>query len=344
MKRLAGFVLGLCLAAGSAAAQTQIAINYGVAQFLVSTAAIFSIPKAMGFWQEEGLDVSPQAADGSGPALQQLIVGRVRMTLTGLPAAMELINKGAPIKIVASAYSSNVFYPVVLADSPIRSIADFKSKTIGVPSLASNNAIWIKAIAKAYGLNPDRDIQLVAVGSGAASLQALQSHRLDGLQSFEAEYDAFEGQGAKFYRFNDLPVLKDLSFVQGLMVNQADLQDQPRMVVGLLRGMAKAAVWSRAHLQDAVRLHWKTFPLTKPQGQDEAVVLSRAVEVLRKQLDHYTQPFGVVAPDRVIAARDALFEFGGLTKKLDPGAYFTDALLAQVNDFDPAAVAALPPR
>ena len=66
--------------------------------------------------------------------------------------------------------------------------------------------------------------------------------------------------------------------------------------------------------------------------------------MLRKQLDHYTQPFGVAAPDRVIAARDALFEFGGLSKKLDPGAYFTDALLAQVNDFDPAAVAALPPR
>ena len=69
MKRLAGFVLLLCLAAGSAVAQTQLAINYGVAQFLVSTAAIFSIPKAMGSWQQEGLDVSPQAADGSGPAL-----------------------------------------------------------------------------------------------------------------------------------------------------------------------------------------------------------------------------------------------------------------------------------
>ena len=199
------------------------------------------------------------------------------MTLTGLPAAMELINKGAPIRIVASAYASNVFYPVVLEDSQIRTIADFKGKTIGVPALASNNSIWIKAIVKSYGLNPD-DIQLVGVGSGAASLQALQSHRIDGLQSFGAEYDAFEGQGAHFRRFNDLPELKDLSFVQGLMVNQDDLRDHPEILVGLLRGMAKAAVWSRAHLEDAVRLHWKMFPLTKPQGQDER---SRCPEQLR---------------------------------------------------------------
>jgi NitT/TauT family transport system substrate-binding protein len=344
MRRLAGLVLSLCLAAGSAAAQTQVTINYGVAQFLVSTAAIFSIPKAMGFWQQEGLDVSPQAADGSGSALQQLIVGRVRMTLTGLPAAMELINKGAPIKIVASAYATNVFYPVVLEDSPIRSIADFKGKTIGVPALASNNSIWIKTIVKSYGLNPDRDIQLVAVGSGAASLQSLQSHRIDGLQSFGAEYDAFEGQGVHFRRFNDLPELKDLSFVQGLMVNQDDLRDHPAVLVGLLRGMAKAAVWSRAHLEDAVRLHWKTFPLTKPQGQDEAVALSRAIEVLRKQLAVYTFPFGVASTEKVITARDALFEFGGLTKKQDPDVYYTDQLLKQANDFDAAAIEALPPR
>jgi NitT/TauT family transport system substrate-binding protein len=175
-------------------------------------------------------------------------------------------------------------------------------------------------------------------------LQALQSHRNDGLQSFGAEYDAFEGQGAHFRRFNDLPELKNLAFVQGLMVNQDDLHNHPAILVGLLRGMAKAAVWSRAHLEDAVRLHWKTFPLTKPQGQDEAIVLSRAVEVLRRQLNVYTMPFGVASPEKVIAARDALFEFGGLTKKQDPDVYYTNELLNQVNDFDAAEIEALPPH
>jgi NitT/TauT family transport system substrate-binding protein len=321
---------------------TPVTINYGVAQFIVSTAAVFSIPRAMGFWQEEGLDVSEQGADGAGPALQQLIAGRVSMTLTGIPSAMELINKGGPIKIVASAYAENVFYPVVLADSPIHSIQDFKNKTIGVTAIASTNTIWMKAIAKAYGLNPDRDLKLIGVGSGAAPVQALLSHRLDALQLFEAEYDVDEGPTVQFRRFNDLPVLKDLSFVQGLIVNQADLQSRPKLIVGLLRGIAKAAVWARAHPEEAVRLHWKIFPLTKPQGQDEAAALARATLVLSKQLARYTQPFGGADSAKIAATRDALFEFGGLTKKMEPDDYFTAALIAQANDFDPVAVAALP--
>ncbi len=339
MKRLIAL---FCLAAFPAHALQPVTINYGVSQFIVSTAAVFSIPKAMGFWQEEGLDVTAQGADGAGPALQQLIAGRVSMTLTGLPSAMELINKGAPIKIAASAYADNVFYPVVLEESPIRTIQDFKDKTIGVTALASTNTIWMKAIAKAYGLNPDRDLKLVGVGSGAAPLQALRSGRLDALQLFEAEYDADEGQGVKFRRFNDMPVLKDLSFVQGLMVNQADIAANPKLVLGLLRGIAKAAVWAGAHPEDAVRLHWKIFPLTKPQGQDEVTALAHATLVLKHQLAHYTRPFGAAEPARVIATRDALFEFGGLTKKLEADDYYTTALVAQANAFDAAAIAALP--
>ena len=278
MKRLLGLLTGLSLLAATASAQPlkSVTINYGVTQFIISTAAIFSIPKAMGFWQQEGLDVTPQGADGAGPALQQLIAGRVQMTFTGLPSAMELINKGAPLKIVASAYADNLFYPVVPSDSPIHSIPDFKDKTIGVTALASTNTIWMKAIAKSYGLDPNRDIKLVGVGSGAAPLQALLSHRLDALQLFEAEYDNDEGQGVQFRRFNDLPLLKDLSFVQGLIVNTESLQKDPQVVAGLLRGMAKAAVWASAHPADAVRLHWRIFPMTKPQGQDELAALQHA--------------------------------------------------------------------
>jgi NitT/TauT family transport system substrate-binding protein len=315
-----------------------------VSQFIVSTAAIFSIPKAMGFWQEEGLDVTAQGADGAGPALQQLITSRVRLTLTGIPAAMELINKGAPLKIVASAYTDNVFYPVVLDDSPIRTIQQFKDKTVGVTAVASTNTIWIKAIVKAYGLNPDRDIRLVGAGSGAAPLQALTSHRLDALQLFEAEYDAAETQGVKLRRFNTLPELKDLSFVQGLMANQVDLRDNPRLIVGLLRGIAKAAVWADTHTEDAVRLHWKIFPLTKPQSMDDAMAVAAGATVLKHQLSHYTRPFGVTSNNKIIATRDTLYEFGGLTKKLVPSDYYSDALLTEVNSFDPNAIAALRPR
>jgi hypothetical protein len=69
-----------------------------------------------------------------------------------------------------------------------------------------------------------------------------------------------------------------------------------------------------------------------------------ATLVLKKQLDHYTRPFGAADPAKVIATRDVLSDFGGLTKKPEPGDYDMAAFIAGANDFDAAAIAGLPSR
>jgi NitT/TauT family transport system substrate-binding protein len=329
------------------AALRSVAINYGVPQIPVSTAAIFSIPRRLGLWAKEGLDVATEGAQGAGPGLQQLIAGQVMLTFTGLPAAMELINKGAPIRIVASVYNSNVFYPVVLATSPVRDIPDLKGKTIGVTGVASTNAQWIKAILKSYGISGD-DIHLVGTGDGASAISALVHGQVDALQLVEADYDRYEAAGVALRRLNTAPILQKLSFVQGLIASQRTIADDPSLITGLLRGIAEAAFYSQAHVEDAVRMHWAEFPETRLLGGDQAKALRDAATVLRNQLGHYTSPttggFGAASPASVAYTRDALFDLGQLSKKLPTEDYFTDRFIGPANDFDHAAILALPPN
>ena len=333
--------------AASAQATKAAILNYGVTHFPVNTAMIFSIPQIMGFWEEEGLKVQVEGASGAGPALQQLVAGRVSMTFTGIPTALELINKGAPIRVVASAYSGNVFYPVVLADSPIKSIQDFKGKSVGLTAVASTNAMWMRAILRLNGVDP-KEVTFVGSGEGAAGLQALREKRVDALQLYEAQYDAYETMGVKLRRFNDDPALKRLSFVQGLVTRDELIKNDPKVVEGLLRGMAKATVYAHAHPEQTVKMHWKVFPQSKPQGIDEARALHEGVQILEQQLRHYSYTkegrFGFAPPEAVDTVRDQLFELEVLTKKLPAEQYFDRSFLERVNNFDAKKIEAMPAK
>jgi NitT/TauT family transport system substrate-binding protein len=307
---------------------------------------MFSVPQRLGLYAREGLEVAGQGAQGAGPALQQLIAGRVVLTFTGLPAAMELINKGAPIKVVASVYRDNVFYPVVLASSPITDIRGLKNKTIGVTGIASTNALWFRAIMRSYGV-AESDFKLVATGDGASALAALVNHQVDALQLVEADYDRFETMGVKLRRLNTAPILRKLNFVQGLVANTHTIDSDPALITDLLRAIAEAAAYCTARPADGVRMHWAQFPESKPRGNPEKALAADTL-VLKHQMSHYTSAdggtFGLESRAGVELTRDTLASLGQLSKRLPASSYYTDAFIKPANTFDRAAILALPPK
>jgi len=165
----------------------------------------------------------------------------------------------------------------------------------------------------------DDDVKLVGTGDGASALAALMHGQVDALQLVGADYDRFETTGVKLRRLNAAPILQKLSFVQGLVAAQRQLDSDPGVIGGLLRAIAEGAVYSEAHTQDAVRMHWAQFPGSKAQGS-ESKALADATMVLKNQLFHYTSAeggkFGAVAPHEIELARDTLVSLGQLSKAL----------------------------
>ena len=67
------FLLSIAFTAIVHAEDRKVAINFGLTYVPVGNSPVFTVPKSMGFWKEEGLDVEVQLANGTGSALQQLI-------------------------------------------------------------------------------------------------------------------------------------------------------------------------------------------------------------------------------------------------------------------------------
>jgi NitT/TauT family transport system substrate-binding protein len=340
---------GLLAAQDAAPAQPlrKVAINFGLTYVPVGNSPVFSVPQAMGFWKEEGLDVAVQLANGSGTAFQQLIAGQVVGTVGGVPPAMALINKGAKIVTVASINSRNIYYPVALADSRIKTVKDFKGAKIGIVSASSSNVYWIKALVKKYGLDPDKDITLVSVGSGPAALQALQSGRIDVLQLFEAAYDQIELNGYKLRRFDNVPEFNALAYTFGFTTREDIRKNDPDLLVRILRGITKGIVYAKAHPEAAVKMHWKVYPLAKQQGKSDEDALKNDVAIIKSALKNHAwvekKKFGYERKEAVEAIRDTLKQFGALDEALPAERYFDPSLVDKFNDFDHAAVAARKP-
>lgn len=330
-----------------AAELRKTAINFGLTYVPVGNSPVFAVPQAMGFWKEEGLAVEVQLANGSGSAMQQLIAGQVAASVGGVPPAMALINRGAKIITAASFNSRNIYYPVALETSRIKTIADMKGTKIGVVSASSSNIYWIKATAQTAGLDPAADLTLVSVGSGPAALQALQSGRIDVLQLFEAAYDQIELNGFKLRRFDDIAAFNALAFTFGLTVRTATLRDDPDLIVRIMRGITKGIVYAKANPEATVRMHWKIYPLAKPQGVSDERALANDLAILQSALKNHAwadqDKFGYEKPEAVIAVRDVLKQFGELDVALPPERYFDPSRVAQYNDFDHEALKRRPP-
>ena len=340
---LAALGLGL-LGAQVEAADRKVKLAYGVAVVNSSTAPWLSAAKTGGFWQEEGLDVEVTGYQGAGPAMQLLANGDADIVVTGTPNMMRLREEGVKVKCVANIYARNHVYPVVLPDSPIKTIEDFKGKKVGMQALAGSVRIWTDVLLKAHGMTIDDLGGAIAVGTGAAAVQALKSKQIDVLVEWHGHYALLETQfGMQFRKFDDDPALAENSFVHCVHASDKIINEEPEVVEGVIRGIAKGIIFSQVNPEAAADGHFKQFPRSLPQGvsREEAVKNAGKVIALNVQLSAPTSDkgeWGLASQKQVELVRDALVEAGVLKKALDWSEYYTPQFIKAANDFDREAV------
>jgi NitT/TauT family transport system substrate-binding protein len=352
MKKLvtAAAMVGVLLAVWGAAGLAQdkplkkVVFAVTTKDISVGHSAHSSLPRALGYWKDEGLDVTVTSVEGSAAGMQQLAAGNLQIVSIGPEEIVIGREKGIKIKGYYVQARETIYRLVVPADSPLAKVADLKGKTIGVPSLASGSVPFAKALVAAAGIDPEKDIKILAVGVGAPGRLALQQKTVDCLALWDTLQASIENSGMSLRRL-DLPMVHEM-LGQTLATRDDQVVENAAVLVGFARGVAKATVFGLANPEAAVRIHWKMYPETRPQTGDEAKALKDALNVFNarfmlQRVDNRPDPrFGIGTLAQWTKLQGIFKEQKLIEGSVPPADLYTSALVDQINKFDQAAIVA----
>ena len=222
-------VISLAANARPAAALEDVIVSYAgpTVTFLPAEVA-----RRRGFFREQNLDAK-LLLTRSEVDRAALVSGSVDYTLRA-GSSFVSAARGLPVRIVLLA-TIKPFWGLVVRPQ-IKSVAELKGKSLGVPGLLGAQQLSAKYILKHYGLDPDKDVVYRVVETGAR-IPAIQSGAID-----SSMMDYGEAFRAKKIGLKMLVNAADLHglLAGGLAVNITKLKEQPDQVRRVLKAMVEA--------------------------------------------------------------------------------------------------------
>lgn len=217
---------------------------------------IFPLAKERGYMAEEGIDLNI-AIMASTVGIQSVVAGDMHFTGSGSSALVAVTNGNAPLKTVLAVNDQVLQWLAVRPQ--YSSLKELKNKRIAVTSVAAVATFMLKKVAPKYGLDANRDVTFLGMGSGER-LTALMAGTVDAaLMGTDDRYPALE-QGMKEIMYLGKEVKNSWGTVA---TNDRFIKEQPKVMLGVMRALVKALRLVRQNREVAVNAIAKFSELKK---------------------------------------------------------------------------------
>lgn len=131
-----------------------------------------------GIFERNNLKVDAQLIAGGASTTAALLSGQIQISQAGGSETLSAVSNGADLVIVAVA--SGV-YPYLFEVIPeIQTFQDLQGKKLGVSNIGGSADIATRVVLRQHGLDPEKDVTIVATGSAANRTSALSSGAIQG--------------------------------------------------------------------------------------------------------------------------------------------------------------------
>jgi NitT/TauT family transport system substrate-binding protein len=269
-------------------------INWGVTSLSAGN-WIPWIAKEAKIYEKHGLDVELILLRGSGQTSAAILGGSIFSAPVTLTTMIMADLSGADFINVAHTVAA--VNTKLLVKPDIKRVEDLKGKRVGITSLGSLSDFLLKHAFRKYGLDPNRDITWLTMGTPTERLQGLLAGSVDAV---EASYPIDLQGEKKGYRVL-LDLRKEVSYPSMSVVTRRKTINEDRDTVAR---MVRAHVEGIAHFKQN-----KEFSLR---------VLGKALkitdrEMLENSYETYKQDF-IAAPYPITKGLEATYDFIAQTR------------------------------
>lgn len=303
-----------------------------------------AVAKQLGYFEQEGLDVTILPVNGSNEVAIQISAGNADVGLASPADAIIGMQSGKDLDVqyYANLYYSNIWPISVIASSSVKDVKELKGKKIGVLSMGSTGITFGRAYAKEAGLDPQRDMTFAPIGAGAQAMTAIQQGVVDGLVFNDAALAKFRVLGLQTRLLPVSQSLRDLPDTS-ILAKRENIEKKRTQLVGFARAIAKGYVFSTANPTAAVKLTWKMRPEAQPKNMPADEALKQGVAVTEARLAIWNSPktsgvFGAFVEDDWKNLVAFLRDIGSLKEDIPTTRIYTTALVKDINAFDRASI------
>jgi NitT/TauT family transport system substrate-binding protein len=301
------------------------------------------LAEELGYYAEEGLNVTIEDIDGSGQVMQQVIAANTDIGMPSPPAYLNGVSRDQDVYFFYQMHYTNVFDLIAPADSGISSVEDLRGEAIGITEEAGGEVPFVRAIMGDAGMTEGEDYTLLPIGEGGAlTFNALESGDVAAYAG--SIYDIANLDSAGMDTSSVMPEEYRNYPANGFVVTGDTLESESDMLTRFLRAVNKATVFGRANPEAALEIATRD----RPDLYDDPEIVDAYWEAT---LGMMTPPQAVADDaigtmyfdgwqgfhDFMVAAPE---DQGGLPQEVDLETYLHYDLLDGAMDFDAEAVEA----
>ncbi len=256
-----------------------------------------------GFFKEEGLDVELIRMNAN-VSITALATGDIDYTMI-FGSVVRAGVRGLPVKVVASFLDSSTH--TLIARAEYKSVKDLRGKTLGVSSFGATADVVARMMFQKSGIDPEKDIKIIALGSDRARFSALKEGIVD-VAVISPPADV-EGKKLGFNVLARAYEMFSFPFV-GLGAHTKKIKERPDEIKRTIKALIKAnryitanrdgaiqvlAEWGRTDREIAAASYDGTFKVFNADGSIPESGLKLVIDQSRQALK-MDQP---VSPDQV---------------------------------------------
>ncbi len=138
---------------------------------------ILQVMKDHGIFERNGLDVQILFIAGGPIAVKSLLTGDVQAAMLSGPAPILATLSGADAVSVVGLL--NTMDHVIISRPGITRPENLRGKTLAVNQIGSGDDFGLRYALRRWGIDPERDVQVLALGGQPARYKALQAGHID---------------------------------------------------------------------------------------------------------------------------------------------------------------------
>lgn len=209
-----------------------------------------TIAERLGYFKDEGLEVTIADFPGGAKALQSLVGGSADL-VSG--AYEHTINMQAKKQMIKSVVVQGRYAGIVLGLSKekaasYKSPKDMKGLKIGVTAPGSSTNMFVNALLAKDGLKPDA-VSIIGVGAASGAVAAMQMHHIDAIANLDPVVNLLEVSG-DIVTMVDTRKLDGQHYVYGndyaagvIYTKEEFIAQNPKTVQAVVNAMVRALRW-----------------------------------------------------------------------------------------------------